>query len=316
MTETVVAASFAVAFGVGVFWIVQSLLDRSRFAKRMEMAGGQTQVGFESRLADSAAGVRGAAELVLAKLGAFMPLGPDDRRKITTALGRAGFRSANAITVVLGAKVACLLSGLALGTLLLSNYKPGLLGLVIGFGGGFLVGVMFNLLPELVVGQLAKRRLRLIQTALPDALDLLIVSLEAGLTFERALRRTVSDLRSHQPDLAEELGQASLDTSVHGRTREDALGRVAERLDSVEFRDLATTIAQSERHGTPVAESLRKLAGSLRVETIARMQAKMARLPTLLILPSVGLLLPGILVIVGGPSIIRLMEQLGEISGG
>ena len=316
MMATVVGVAAAAFLAVGAFWGAQALLDRSRLTRRVQMAGGQSSVRLENRLADSAAGVRGALERALSLLGAFMPLGQDDRRKIATALSRAGFRSANAITVVLGAKAASLLGGLVVGTLTLSSYKPGLLGLAIGFGGGFLIGVILNLIPEMVVSQLAKRRLRLIQAALPDALDLLIVSLEAGLTFERALRRTVTDLRSFQPMLAAELGQASLDVSVHGRTREDALGRVAERLDSSEFRDFATTIAQSERHGTPAAESLRKLASSLRVETIARMQAKMARLPTLLILPSVALLLPGIMLIVGGPSIIRLLDQLSEISGG
>lgn len=316
MMVTAIALLLALGAAAGCFWIVQMLLDRSRLARRVQMASGNTSAGLESRLAEGVAGVGGAAEQALSKLGSLMPLGQDDRRKIATALSRAGFRSANAITVVLGAKMACLFGGLLIGILTLSGYKPGMLGIGIGIGGGFLIGVILNLVPEMVVTQLAKSRLRVIQTALPDALDLLIVSLEAGLTFERALHRAVTDLRTFQPVLAEELGQASLDVSVHGRTREDAMGRVADRLDSTEFRDFATTVAQSERHGTPIAESLRKLASSLRIDTIARMQAKMARLPTLLLLPSVALLLPGIMVIVGGPSILKLIEQLGEIGGG
>ena len=100
--------------------------------------------------------------------------------------------------------------------------------------------------------------------------------------------------------------------SVHGRTREDALGRLAERLDTRNFRDFATVVAQSERHGTPLADSLRKLAGSVRVHTITTMQAKMARLPVLLILPTLAFVLPGILIIVGGPAFIRLTESLGQ----
>ena len=316
MMVTAIALFVALSAAAGCFWVVQALLDRSRLTRRVQMASGNTSVGLESRLAEGVAGVGGAAEQVLSKLGSLMPLGQDDRRKIATALSRAGFRSANAIAVVLGAKMACLFGGLLIGILTLSGMKPGMLGIGIGFGGGFLIGVILNLVPEMVVTQLAKQRLRVIQTALPDALDLLIVSLEAGLTFERSLQRAVTDLRTFQPVLAEELGQVTLDVSVHGRTREDAMGRVAERLDSTEFRDFATTVAQSERHGTPIAESLRKLAASLRVDTIARMQAKMARLPTLLLLPSVALLLPGIMVIVGGPSILKLIKSLGEIGGG
>ena len=242
-----------------------------------------------------------------------MPLGQDDRRKIASSLSRAGFRSSDAVTIVLGAKVACLFSGLLVGVIFLSGFKPGLLGVLIGLGGGGLVGVMLNLLPEIIVAQIAKRRIWQLHATLPDALDLLIVCLEAGLTFERALRRTITDLKTFQPSLAAELGEASVDMNVHGRTREDALGRVAARLESQDFRDLATAVAQSERHGTPVADSLRKLAQSLRVETVARTEAKMARLPTLLLLPSIAGLLPGIMVIAGGPAMIQLMDQLENL---
>ena len=172
-------------------------------------------------------------------------------------------------------------------------------------------GVVLNLLPEFAVSRLAAARFRRIHGGLADAFDLLIVCLESGLTFDRALRRTVDNLRTFQPDLARELGQASLDMSVHGRTRQDALGRLAARLDSQNFKDLAVTVAQSERHGTPLADALRKLAGSIRVQTIARMQEKMGRLPTLLILPSIAFLLPGIMVIVGGPAIMQMSLSLG-----
>ena len=300
--------------GVGVFFLVRILGDRSRLARRLRLAEGKAGEGearLSSRLTEGMAGARGGLERVFTALGALMPLGEDDRRKIAVGVERAGFQSSNAVTIVLGAKFTCLLLGLAAGILMLSGYLPGVLGIGVGIIGGFLIGVLFNLLPEMIVSRLAASRLWRIQSALPDALDLLIVCLEAGLTFERALRRTVNDLKTFQPTLAAELGQASLDMSVHGRTREDALGRVAERLDSQDLRDLTTTVVQSERHGTPVADALRKLANSVRVQTISRMQTKMARLPTMLVLPSIACLLPGILVLVGGPSMLKLMNELG-----
>lgn len=142
-----------------------------------------------------------------------------------------------------------------------------------------------------------------------------MVCLESGLTFERALRRTVENLQSLQADLAKEFGQAVLDMNVQGRRREEALGRLAERVDCQSFRDLAMTVAQSERHGTPLADAPPKLAGSVRVETILRMQEKMARLPTLLIIPSISGYLVGVLVIVGGPAMVRLTQSLGNFGG-
>ena len=299
--------------GVGVFVLVRNLMDRSRLKRRLSLAEGRidAQTRLSSRLAEGAAGVGGGLGRVFTALGALMPLGEDDRHKIAVGLQRAGFQSSNAVTIILGTKFACLVLGLVVGTIVLSPYQPGMLGIGLGLFGGFLGGVMLNLLPEMIVGRLAAKRLWRIQSALPDALDLLIVCLEAGLTFERALRRTVNDLKTFQPTLAAELGQASLDMSVHGRTRDDALGRVAERLDSQDIRDLTTTVVQSERHGTPVADALRKLANSVRVQTISRMQTKMARLPTMLVLPSIACLLPGILVLVGGPSMLKLMNELG-----
>ena len=313
MNETILATLVAAVLAAGVYRTLVVLLDRSRLMRRVQMAGGKTSTSVESRLVEGAAGLRGAMKRILTKLGSLMPLGEDDRRKIASSLNRAGFQSSDAITIVLGAKIACLLSSVLVCTIFLNDYKPGLLGVLIGFGIGAVIGIILNTLPEVVVAQQAKRRIWQLHAALPDALDLLIVCLEAGLTFERALQRTINDLKTFQPSLAGELSQASMDMNVHGRTRDDALGRVATRLNSQDFRDLAITVAQSERHGTPVADSLRKLAQSLRIETITRTQAKMARLPTLLLLPAIGGLLPGTMIIVGGPSIIKLMDQLGNM---
>ena len=316
MIVDAVAGLAAVLVGAGIYAVVVSTFERRRFAQRVSLAAGRSnqQSSLESRIASGTAGIRGALESVLTVLGRLMPLGEEDRAKIGTALNLAGFRSPNSVIVVLGSKFACLATGLIVGTLFFNDFQPGALGWLIGVGIGFFLGVLLNLLPEMIVNRMAKHRRLEITSALPEALDLLIVSLEAGLTFERALRRTVEDLKTFQPVLAAELGQASLDMSVHGRSRDDALTRVAERLDSREIRDLATTVAQSERHGTPTADALRNLAGSARVDALARVEAKIARLPTLMVLPSIACLLPGFLIIVGGPAMIQLVEELQTIN--
>ena len=316
MIADAVAGLAAVLVAAGIYAVVVSTFERRRFAQRVSLAAGRSnqQSSLESRIASGTAGIRGALESVLTVLGRLMPLGEEDRAKIGTALNLAGFRSPNSVIVVLGSKFACLATGLIVGTLFFNDFQPGALGWLIGVGIGFFLGVLLNLLPEMIINRMAKHRRLEITSALPEALDLLIVSLEAGLTFERALRRTVEDLKTFQPVLAAELGQASLDMSVHGRSRDDALTRVAERLDSREIRDLATTVAQSERHGTPTADALRNLAGSARVDALARVEAKIARLPTLMVLPSIACLLPGFLIIVGGPAMIQLVGELQTIN--
>lgn len=315
MMVDALAGLAAILLGGAVFYVVNSVIERRRFAQRVSLAAGQSsqQSSLESRIASGTAGIRGALESILTVLGRLMPLGGEDREKIASALGLAGFRSPNSVTVVLGTKFACLTLGFLIGTLFFNDYLPGAIGWAIGVGIGFFLGILLNLLPEMIVNRMAKHRRLGITSALPEALDLLIVSLEAGLTFERALRRTVDDLKTFQPVLAAELGQASLDMSVHGRSRDDALTRVAERLDSREIRDLAITVAQAERHGTPTADALRNLASSARVDALARVEAKIARLPTLMVMPSIACLLPGFLIIVGGPALLQLVTELQAV---
>ena len=316
MNPQIIAVVVGAALAAALLVLLIATMNRRRVAQRLRLAtGSDRESRVQSRIAEGMTGVRSGFERVIGGLGSFMPLGEEDQQKISTGLQRAGFRSANAMTFVIGTKVASMLFGLVGGGFAASTLYPGMIGWGVGLLGGLLVGVACNLVPELVVTRLAASRIRRIQSALPDAMDLLIVCLEAGLTFERALRRTVNDLRSFRPALADELGQASLDMRVHGLNREEALGRVAQRLDLQSLKDLTTTVAQSERQGTPTSDALRRLSSSVRVEMITDMQARMARLPTLLIIPSMVFLLPGLLVIIGGPAFVKLIESLSAAGG-
>ena len=298
---------------VAAYMLVDGTRTRMRVHRRLDLAlGGRGLTDVETRLAEHSASVRSSVGRVAAMLGGLMPLGEDDREKIAASLRRAGFGSGQAVMAVLGAKTAALLVGLVAGLVVVPPMFSGLVGWGAGLVGGFMGGVLLNLVPEFVVARLAKARMRRIHDGLPDAFDLLIVSLESGVAFERALQRTIQDLRAFQPDLAAEFRQASFDMNVHGRSREEALGRLAGRLDSQEFRDFATTVAQSERHGTPLAEALRRFAASFRVAVITDMQEKAARLPILLILPTLLLVVPGMMVIVGGPAFLQMIESLGQ----
>lgn len=315
MNPQTIAVVLATALAIALLVVARAMVNRRQVTRRLRLASG-TRESRAQGIAEGLTGLRSGGERVLSVLGSFMPLGEEDQQKIAVGLQRAGYRSANATTFVIGIKVACLLVGLVGGGLAVSTLFPGVIGWIAGLLGGVSCGVALNLVPEMIVSRLATRRIWKIQTALPDAMDLMMVCLEAGLTFERALRRTVSDLRAFRPALAEELGQASLDMRIHGMNREEALGRVAQRLDLQFLKDLTTTVAQSERQGTPAADALRRLSSSVRVEMITNMQAKMARLPTLLIIPSMVFMLPGLLVIVGGPAFVQLIEELGSVGGG
>ena len=279
--------------GAGAFLVVRTWSVRSRMARRLALASSRRDARVATRLAEAT----GSVERLFNLLGRFMPLGEKDRDKIASALQRAGHRSPDAVILMLGIKAACLIIGFGAGFGLTLGVLQvqGSVALGAAALGGVLIGVTFNLLPELVLARMAAGRLARIRAAVPDAFDLLIVCLEAGLSFERALGRAVAALRSFRPELADELGGASLSIQMHGQGREEALGQLARRLDIEELADFANVMSQSERHGTPAADMLRKLASSARVEAVSRMQAKMGRLPVLLVIPATLFLLPGMM---------------------
>ena len=136
------------------------------------------------------------------------------------------------MTAMLGIKFVCLVGGLITGIVASTLLLSGTMALFAGLIGGVFMGVLLNIMPEVVLGRLATGYQRRINAGLAEAFDLLVVCLESGLTFDRALARTVENLTSFQPQLAKEFGQALLDMNLHGRTREDALGRLAKNLDS------------------------------------------------------------------------------------
>ena len=315
-----------VPVGMAVLAVFSRIRLRARLARRMRFAvGGRLEDPTGGRrldLAQSSTELGSRLAGLLAVLGRLMPLGEKDRAKIATALKLAGRDGSGPVATVLGAKLACVLSGVAVGLVVLPPFLAdvfGLAGVPATMGalvGGMLLGVLLNLLPELVVGRLGAMRRRRIETGFADAMDLLIVCLQAGMTFERALQNAVANLRSFHGDLASELRQASVDMSVHGRSRLEAVARLAGRLDLAEMRDFAVAVGQSERHGTPLVDALRRLAAATRVRTVVDMQAKLARLPILMVLPTMAFVLPGILVIVGGPAFVELGAAVSELGEG
>ena len=304
----VVAVAVVGMFAFGI-WI--RIRNRRTVMRRMRLAVGNP---IESVSAGLSAGLLGATGTVMGTLAQLMPLGAEDQDKIRRGLRRAGIDTEQAFAVIVGAKVSCVLLGIVAGLVIGPLALDGLIGWLAGLGGGFLGGIILNLLPEFVVTYLGRRRIRHVSNGLLDAFDLMVISLESGMTFDRALRRTVDSLMYLWPDLARELRRAVVDIAVHGRARADAIRRVGDRLDSEELRDLGTIVGQSERHGTPLADALRKLAGSLRISRTTQMQEKAGRLPTLLVLPTIGGMIPGLMVIVAGPSFVELTTSLQDFT--
>ena len=180
----------------------------------------------------------------------------------------------------------------------------GLAGLVIG-----------SIVPEYVLRALIARRTRNMSAALPDALDLIVMCLESGLTFERALVTVAEELRPIEASLAGELRMMEAELRL-GSDRRMVLQEFHRRTEIDGLRDLAMTLIQSERYGTPLTQSMKNIAANERTQRALRIAARAERLPVLLTLPMLLLVVPGTMALVAGPAFLTAIQALGSLGGG
>jgi tight adherence protein C len=210
-----------------------------------------------------------------------------------------------AFRVLLG---VLLVAGLALATWGLGDAVP--LALRLAFCGLFGAAAGW-FLPFYVIRRLAARRVQTVERGLPDAIELLVVAVEAGLALEDSLERIVVELRRSQPPLAEELSILVADLKLLPN-REEALNKFAERVDRPTVRSVVTTLAQTMQFGTPLAQSLRVMSAELRNDTLVKLEERANRLPVLMTIPMIVFLLPAIFLVVGGPAVLHLIDVVGR----
>jgi len=172
------------------------------------------------------------------------------------------------------------------------------------------VGLMIAgwLAPIVLIRLLARRRGQTATTGLPDALELLVVCVEAGLALEDGIDRIVIELRHSQPKLAEELALTSADLKILP-SRDQALANLAERLDTPSVRSFVTTLSQTLRYGTPLAQAMRVVAADMRNNSLLQLEERANRLPVMMTIPMMLFIMPTIFLIVGGPAALKLMDH-------
>jgi tight adherence protein C len=163
-------------------------------------------------------------------------------------------------------------------------------------------------LPMIFIAYGVKQRTKEVRSGLPDALELLVVCVEAGLSLEDGLGRVVNELRRSQPALAAELGLTLADLKILP-SRDQALKNFAERVDIPSVRSVVATLAQTLRYGTPLAQSLRVVASEMRNDYLMELEERANRLPAFMTLPVILFLMPTIFLIVGGPAALRLLDS-------
>ena len=231
---------------------------------------------------------------------------------IGARLAQAGWRSKDALVVYLFFKLSLPLAcgGLAAIPLYALDIwdLPPLAALAIALSS-VLMGAYA---PEMFTGNVIAKRRKAIQKGLPDALDLLVICAEAGLTLDAALERVTAEMRRSAPELADEFGLAAVELGfLPDRSR--ALANLAARVDMASIRGMVNTLAQTEKYGTPLARSLRVLASEYRDERMLKAEEKAAKLPATLTLPLVLFILPSLFIVLLGPAILSAIDGLGGL---
>ena len=244
-----------------------------------------------------------------------VPVDAAERAKIGVLIMKAGFKHRDALAVFLSLKMIMMLAGgVAAGILAWWTAFFGGHPAVIG-ASGLAGAVIGGLLPEAALRRLMARRRLSLSRALPDAFDLMVLCLGAGYTFERALALVARELRSIAPDLAGELGSVEAELRV-GADRKGVLQDLYERTEAEGIRDFATTVIQAERYGTPIGQSIQNIAAAERTQRAARVEAQAGRLPVIMSLPMLLLVVPGILLLLGGPAFMSAMNAMKGLGGG
>lgn len=233
-------------------------------------------------------------------LSRAIPLSSGDMSRTRTWLIQAGYREARHVTLFL-----------AIRTLFASVGFLAVFALI-GFDSlALLVGVpAFGFfLPRFGLKRMIKNRQLRITLGLPDALDLTVICVEAGLALDQALTRVGEELRYTHPELSDELHLASLEMRA-GKARPEALRGLAARTAVNDVRSLVATLIQTDRFGTSVTQALRVHSDSLRTERRQRAEEQAAKTTIKMVPPLVLFVLPSLVFVTLGPAIIQLMRTL------
>ena len=247
----------------------------------------------------------------VAVVSVIAPIGAGEREKLSRLLRDAGFGHPDALPRYLAVKSTLGLGAAAaawMGIRGVEQLAGGLLIPIMGAFGAFIVG---GIVSERGVKWLVDRRTVRMSSALPDALDLIVMCREAGLTFERALETVANEFESVEPHLAREFVLFEKELQVGG-ARRHTITAFAERTPIEGIKSLAFVLMQSDRYGTPLTESLTNIAGNERAQRAARITEQAERLPVLMTLPMLLFVVPGTMLLVAGPAFLSALNALGS----
>jgi tight adherence protein C len=263
-----------------------------------EIRGARVMVG---NLEASAGERRDVVMKTLKRLGRAAPAPQREVGRLQQRLIWAGYRGKEAIVVFSGIRIGVALLAFAV---LATPFvvRPNVL-----FALG--AAAVAYLIPPIFLARVAKRRQHRVRLSLPDALDLLVVSVEAGLGLDQALQRVGDELANAHPELSEELRLINLEMRA-GKERAEALRNLAERTGVDDVASLVATLVQTDKFGTSVAASLRIHSEVLRTKRRQRAEEAAAKTGVKMVFPLVLCVFPAVWIVTIGPAAIKFVEVL------
>jgi tight adherence protein C len=302
LTLAIVLVFVAVALLTGA--MTSALLTRLAPGRRrlegLPAVGASSLVVQDRPLADD-------TDAALRRFSRFVPRSPREMGRIRKRLSRAGFHTPGAVMVY---SLSELVMPVVVAGLVYVATRPAPAGIIFAI----LAGIVGFALPGLVLERLIARRKKQIQNGLPDALDLLIVCVEAGSSLDQSVVKASEELHLAYPALAEELRYVNTEIRA-GKPRLDAFRNFAERTKVDDVRALVAMMIQTDRFGTSIAQSLRTFADAARTKRRQEAEERAGKLGVKLVFPLVFCLFPALYVVLLGPaaiSILRVLVQRGR----
>ena len=242
----------------------------------------------------------------LHSLGSKVPTSEADVATLRTNLIRAGYRSENAVHVFFGLRIVTTLGMLAVCVTMEPHLPPNpmmkIMLMISGCSAGWI-------LPKFFLEKKVAKRQEVLRLSLPDALDLLVVSVEAGLGLDQAINHVARELQVSHPQLSEEIQLVTLEMRA-GKRRSDALRNFAERTGESEIKKLVAILIQNDRFGTSMGESLRTHSDFLRIARRQEAEERAGKVGVKLVFPIFFFILPSMLIVAAGPGILQIFKYL------
>ena len=269
------------------------------------------QLGATAAAGGELIGVPGAPERsafvkLTQQIGEQVPLSPQTVSATNRYLVAAGYRSETAVKVFYGLKVILclilLIAALLFRNSITANPVLRIVLVIVAAVAGYYV-------PTLFLESLVKSRQERLRLGLPDALDLMVVCVEAGLGLDQAIRNVSQELRITHKDISEELGLVTLEMRA-GKRRVDALRNLADRTGEAELRKLVAILIQADRFGTSIGDSLRTHSDFMRVRRRQEAEERAGKVGVKLVFPIFFFILPSMLIVSAGPGLLQGFKYL------